>query len=165
MLKVLRWHMGFVRVPNNRKTTRGNVLKIWSNLCRTCFLLRHVLLSLIVCELWKAGENICLVHNVFMTLWKCTCRYRWFCGHKSFEQFHAASGIHNQWFFGEFTRQSCMVCSIYKWITNVGQSDVNLSLLALLCFRILLMQGGVYYLPCRGWALGFLPTYLVYSIK
>ena len=35
--------------------------------------------------------------------------------------------------------------------TNVRQSDVNLSLLALPCSRIFLMQGGVYYLPWGGW--------------
>ena len=45
-----------------------------------------------------------------------------------------------------------------KQITNVRQSDVNLSPLVLLCSRIFLMQGGVYCLPCGGWALGFLPT-------
>ena len=39
---------------------------------------------------------------------------------------------------------------------------MNLSPLALPCSRIFLMQGGVYCLPCGGWALGFLPTYLVF---
>jgi hypothetical protein len=37
--------------------------------------------------------------------------------------------------------------------TNVGQSDVNLSMLALPSSRIPLMQGGVYCLPCGGWVL------------
>ena len=37
--------------------------------------------------------------------------------------------------------------------TNVEQSDVYLSLLVLPCSRILLVQGGVYCLPCGGWAL------------
>ena len=33
-------------------------------------------------------------------------------------------------------------------------------MLAIPCSRILLVQGGVYCLPCGGHALGFLPTYL-----
>ena len=37
---------------------------------------------------------------------------------------------------------------------NVGQSDMNLSPLALPCSRISLVQGGVYCLACGGWALG-----------
>ena len=45
---------------------------------------------------------------------------------------------------------------INKQITNVEQSDVNLSMLALPCSRILLVQDGVYCLPCGGWDLGFL---------
>ena len=47
-------------------------------------------------------------------------------------------------------------------INNVGQFDVNLSPLARPCSRILLVQGGVYCLPCSGWALGFLPTFCFY---
>jgi hypothetical protein len=36
----------------------------------------------------------------------------------------------------------------------VGHSNVNLSPLAVIsCSRIYLVQGGVYYLPCGGWAL------------
>ena len=37
--------------------------------------------------------------------------------------------------------------------TNIRQFNVNLSLLALPCSRIPLMQGGVHYLPCGGWTL------------
>ena len=33
------------------------------------------------------------------------------------------------------------------------QSGVNLSMLALPCSRIPLVKGGVYYVPCGGWAL------------
>ena len=39
---------------------------------------------------------------------------------------------------------------------NVGQSSVNLSMLAQPYARILLVQGGVYSLPCDGWLLVFL---------
>ena len=50
---------------------------------------------------------------------------------------------------------------MFKQIIIVKKSDNNLSLLALPCPRILLVQGGVYCLPCGGWvAHGFLPTYL-----
>ena len=45
----------------------------------------------------------------------------------------------------------------------VHKSNVNLSPLALSCSKIPLVQGGVYYLPCGGWALGFLLAYLVGS--
>jgi hypothetical protein len=41
------------------------------------------------------------------------------------------------------------------------QSDVNLSPLALPCTRILSVQGGAYCLPCGGWVLGFLTTYII----
>jgi hypothetical protein len=44
---------------------------------------------------------------------------------------------------------------------NVRQSDMNLSPLALLCSRILLVRDGVYCLPYNGWTLGDLPTKLV----
>jgi hypothetical protein len=37
--------------------------------------------------------------------------------------------------------------------TNIGQSNVNLSPLALHCSRITLIQGGVDCLPYGGWAL------------
>jgi hypothetical protein len=47
-------------------------------------------------------------------------------------------------------------------MTNVGQSDVNLSPLALPCSKNLLVQDGVQCLPCGEWALGFLPTQLVF---
>jgi hypothetical protein len=40
-------------------------------------------------------------------------------------------------------------------IYNVEQSDMNLSMLALLCSRIPLVQGGVYCLPYGEWALHF----------
>jgi hypothetical protein len=47
-----------------------------------------------------------------------------------------------------------------EYITNVGQSDVNLNSLALPCSRILLVWGGVYCRLCGGWC-SWLPTYLV----
>ena len=50
---------------------------------------------------------------------------------------------------------------IHTYIHSVRQSDVNLSRLALPCSRILLVQGGIYCLPCNGWACSWLPTYLV----
>ena len=40
-------------------------------------------------------------------------------------------------------------------ISKIGQSDVNLTPLALPCSRIPLVQGGVYCIPCDGWAFGF----------
>ena len=46
-----------------------------------------------------------------------------------------------------------------KQITNVGQSEVDLSLLVLPCSRILLVQGGIYYMPLW-WVGSWLPTYL-----
>ena len=48
--------------------------------------------------------------------------------------------------------------------TNVGQSDVNLSPLVLPCSKISiisLVQGGVYCLPCGGWAL-FVHTHTLF---
>jgi len=51
--------------------------------------------------------------------------------------------------------------SIHKLITNVWQSDVNLSPLALPCWRILLMPGGV-LLPTLWWVSNWLPTYLIF---
>ena len=45
---------------------------------------------------------------------------------------------------------------------NVGQSDMNLSQLAISCSRIPLMHGGVHYLPCSGWALVCI---YIYEIK
>ena len=47
-------------------------------------------------------------------------------------------------------------------LTNVGQSDINLSPLALPCSRNLLVHGGVYCLPYDGWIFAFLHTYLVF---
>ena len=47
---------------------------------------------------------------------------------------------------------------INKKTTNIMQSNVNMSPLALPCWRTLLVQGGVYCMPCGGWALAFLPT-------
>ena len=65
------------------------------------------------------------------------------------------------WLFRGDTRtlyKSCIyVCVVRRIliIYNVRQSDVNLSMLALPRLRIPLMHGGVYYLPCGGWAFGF----------
>ena len=49
-------------------------------------------------------------------------------------------------------------------ITNVGQSDVNLSPLTLPCSRILLVQGEVRCLPCGEWA-SYLPRQSFLSSK
>ena len=56
------------------------------------------------------------------------------------------------------------LCCISKFMmmmmtmmTNIGRSDVNLSMLVLSCSRILLVQRGVYYVPWGEWALGYLP--------
>ena len=61
----------------------------------------------------------------------------------------------------------CVFGSIYinEQITNVRQSNVNLSPLVLPCSRILLVQGEIYCLACSRWALGFIPTQLVFSVK
>ena len=56
------------------------------------------------------------------------------------------------------------IYQINKQLTNIEQYDMNLSLLALPCPRIPLEKDGVYCLPCRGWALDFLPTYHFYFL-
>ena len=55
------------------------------------------------------------------------------------------------------------IYQINEQLTNIEQYDMNLSLLALPCPRIPLEKDGVYCLPCRGWALDFLPTYHFFS--
>ena len=62
--------------------------------------------------------------------------------------------IHTLWSFTHSTSlQITGQLLIIMKKTNVGQSDANLSPLALSCSRIHLMHDVIYCLPCNGWAL------------